>query len=203
MAESLWWYMRQRFPYAFRGRTPFNSSLFKILSASGKTALRVSQDALAERGALRMGTYDEYSLRALSDYPLPHLLRFEDRSAMAFGLESRTPFTDHRVVEFGLSLPLDYVAYKGWSKWGIRNILSSRIPEQVTWRREKVGFETPEQHLVTGLCNLINEQSGWCQSNLKSGALNEMLKRSQDSKSDAGLFWRLANINEWSIQWGK
>ena len=36
---------------------------------------------------------------------LPALLQVEDRVSMAHGLESRTPFVDHHVVEFAATLP--------------------------------------------------------------------------------------------------
>jgi asparagine synthase (glutamine-hydrolysing) len=36
---------------------------------------------------------------------LPSLLQYEDRNAMAFSIESRVPFLDHRLVEFVFSLP--------------------------------------------------------------------------------------------------
>lgn len=36
---------------------------------------------------------------------LPGLLRYEDRNSMAFGIEARVPFLDHRLVELALRLP--------------------------------------------------------------------------------------------------
>src|SRR5690606_29087742 len=38
---------------------------------------------------------------------LPVLLRYEDRNSMAFSVESRVPFLDHRLVEFYVNLPDD------------------------------------------------------------------------------------------------
>ena len=43
---------------------------------------------------------------------LPALLQVEDRVSMAHGLESRTPFVDHEVVEFAATLPA-IVKFKG------------------------------------------------------------------------------------------
>ena len=36
---------------------------------------------------------------------LPSLLRYEDRNSMAYGIESRLPFLDYRLVEYCLNLP--------------------------------------------------------------------------------------------------
>jgi asparagine synthase (glutamine-hydrolysing) len=47
---------------------------------------------------------------------LPTLLQFEDRNSMAFSIESRVPFLDHRIVEFAWSLPLEYKLSDGQTK---------------------------------------------------------------------------------------
>ena len=45
-------------------------------------------------------------LRFFFESNLPALLRYEDRNSMAFSVESRVPFLDHRLVEFALHFPL-------------------------------------------------------------------------------------------------
>ena len=74
---------------------------------------------------------------------LPSLLRYEDRSSMAFGIETRLPFLDYRLVEFAFSLPdeerLDGVTTKAIA----RRALGDRVPPGVLARRDKMGFETP------------------------------------------------------------
>ena len=51
---------------------------------------------------------------------LPALLRYEDRLSMAFSIESRVPFLDHRLVELAFALPDDVGRHAGWSKYGLR-----------------------------------------------------------------------------------
>ena len=48
---------------------------------------------------------------------LPMLLHFEDRNSMAHSIESRVPFTDYRLVEMALSLPLCLKWNRCISKW--------------------------------------------------------------------------------------
>ena len=74
---------------------------------------------------------------------LPALLRYEDRLSMAFSIESRVPFLDHRLVELVFALPDETRRYAGWSKYGLRRALEGLLPPSVVWRRDKKGFPTP------------------------------------------------------------
>jgi asparagine synthase (glutamine-hydrolysing) len=74
---------------------------------------------------------------------LPALLRYEDRLSMAFSIESRVPFLDHRLVELAFALPDDVKRRDGWSKYGLRRALADVLPADVVWRRDKKGFPTP------------------------------------------------------------
>jgi asparagine synthase (glutamine-hydrolysing) len=74
---------------------------------------------------------------------LPALLRYEDRLSMAFSIESRVPFLDHRLVELAFALPDAVKRHAGWSKYGLRCALDGLLPRSVVWRRDKKGFPTP------------------------------------------------------------
>jgi asparagine synthase (glutamine-hydrolysing) len=74
---------------------------------------------------------------------LPALLRYEDRLSMAFSIESRVPFLDHRLVELVFALPDDVKRRAGWSKYGLRRALDGLLPPAVVWRKDKKGFPTP------------------------------------------------------------
>jgi asparagine synthase (glutamine-hydrolysing) len=80
----------------------------------------------------------------ITKYILPSLLRYEDRNSMAFSVEARVPFLDYRLVEFVFSLPVDYRMRDGWSKWILRQAMNGKLPEQIRWRRDKMGYATPE-----------------------------------------------------------
>jgi asparagine synthase (glutamine-hydrolysing) len=74
---------------------------------------------------------------------LPALLRYEDRLSMAFSIESRVPFLDHRLVELAFALPDHVKRSAGWSKYGLRRALDGLLPRSIVWRRDKKGFPTP------------------------------------------------------------
>ncbi|MCX6318174.1 MAG: asparagine synthase (glutamine-hydrolyzing) [Bacteroidetes bacterium] len=76
---------------------------------------------------------------------LEELLRYADRNAMAHGREVRLPFLSHELVEFIFSLPSHYKIRKGWTKWLLRETMKKQLPENITWRKDKVGFEPPQK----------------------------------------------------------
>lgn len=76
---------------------------------------------------------------------LEELLRYADRNSMAHGREVRLPFLNHELVEFVFSLPARYKIRNGWTKWILRETMKSQLPETITWRKDKIGFEPPQK----------------------------------------------------------
>ena len=76
---------------------------------------------------------------------MEELLRYADRNSMAHGVEIRLPFLNHELVEFVFSLPSHFKIREGWTKWLLRKSMEDALPPAITWRRDKTGFETPQQ----------------------------------------------------------
>lgn len=72
-----------------------------------------------------------------------------DRAAMAYALESRAPYLDHRIIEFSLRLPLSYKIANGKGKWPLRNILYKYVPREMI-ERPKMGFGVPLDRWLRG-----------------------------------------------------
>lgn len=100
----------------------------------------------AHLGAFSASLADTFKLQQLevTSTNLPILLRYEDKNSMAHGVEARLPFLDYRLVEFCLSVPDRYKIRDGWTKWLLRHAMVGRMPAEVTWRKNKFGFEAPE-----------------------------------------------------------
>ena len=77
---------------------------------------------------------------------LPYYLRVDDTNMMAHSIESRHPFMDYRLVEFGRSLNDDLKIRDGWQKWLIREAIHE-IPNALRWRKDKKGFTTPQDQI--------------------------------------------------------
>jgi asparagine synthase (glutamine-hydrolysing) len=75
---------------------------------------------------------------------LQELLRYADRNSMAHGREVRLPFLEHELVQFLFLLPSHFKIKDGWLKWILRSSMRNQLPEQILWRKDKVGFEPPQ-----------------------------------------------------------
>jgi asparagine synthase (glutamine-hydrolysing) len=81
---------------------------------------------------------------------LPKLLRFADRSSMAFSREVRLPFLDHRVVEYLFAIPEDQKIRGAVTKFVLRNAMRGKVPEKILKRTDKKGFEAPQSAWLSG-----------------------------------------------------
>jgi asparagine synthase (glutamine-hydrolysing) len=67
---------------------------------------------------------------------MPTLLDRKDRMSMAWGLEVRVPFSDHRLVEYIWNIPWSMKNYNGMSKGILRRALSGLLPDEVLLREK-------------------------------------------------------------------
>lgn len=80
--------------------------------------------------------------RDLNWYLPDDILVKVDRAAMACSLETRVPMLDPRIVEFALSLPLEYNLSGGVGKQLLRSVLYRHVPKAMV-NRPKQGFAVP------------------------------------------------------------
>jgi asparagine synthase (glutamine-hydrolysing) len=92
----------------------------------------------------------EYSIYMIRRSIEPQL-RWQDRSSMAFSIESRQPFLDYRLVQFLLSLPKEEKYFNGTTKVILRKSMRGLLPDVVRNRVSKFGFPSPQKILVESL----------------------------------------------------
>lgn len=78
-------------------------------------------------------------------FGLEELLRYADRNSMAHSREVRLPFLSHELVAFIFSLPSSYKIRNGFTKWILRRAMEGLLPDNIVWRKGKIGFEPPQQ----------------------------------------------------------
>lgn len=147
-------------------------------------------------------SWDCFALQVLeiTKTNLPVLLRYEDRNSMAHSIEARLPFLDYRAVETALSLPGNVKIRDGWSKWVLREFMNGRMPEAVTWRRDKLGFEAPEKIWLDRHLEIM--RSKVLASPLLASLSDHRRLRRVWNSLDRRSRWRLYSVALWEEEFG-
>lgn len=74
---------------------------------------------------------------------LQALLHVEDRTSMAWGLESRVPLLDYRLMELMASVPPVIKFKNGHLKSLFRHAVKNLVPVEILERKDKMGFPVP------------------------------------------------------------
>jgi asparagine synthase (glutamine-hydrolysing) len=80
-----------------------------------------------------------------TQHGLEQLLRYADRNSMAHSREVRLPFLYHKLVEFIFTLPSHFKIHHGWTKYVQRKAFEGILPSEITWRKDKIGYEPPQK----------------------------------------------------------
>jgi asparagine synthase (glutamine-hydrolysing) len=131
---------------------------------------------------------------------LPTLLHFGDRNSMAFGVEGRVPFLDHRLVEFVFSIDNeDKINNKAETKSILRHAMADVLPQAIAQRKDKKGFVTPgEKSWLRGplehMLNIDHKQLTWLNQQKISNMISAYKK---GDNSQSKYIWRIAALNYW------
>ncbi|NNM87511.1 MAG: asparagine synthase (glutamine-hydrolyzing) [Phycisphaerae bacterium] len=111
-----------------------------------------------------------------------------DGASMANALEVRSPFLDHRVVEFANTLPNSLIVNRRRGKLLLRQAFGPLLPRSV-FTRKKHGFAVPVGQWFRGplrepLLDRLRDSAGFCHNYLSSAGVQQLvhqhLAREQD-----------------------
>lgn len=130
---------------------------------------------------------------------LPHLLRYEDRNSMAFSVEARVPYLDYRLVQFAFSEASHWRIHQGWTKWILRKAMEGIVPDEIIWRKDKVGFDTPERSWLQMLKPCLDEllMVEQLSEYLDAHKVKVLWATGSRSVTDDRLHWRWINLAIW------
>ena len=103
------------------------------------------------------GSCDALSMTQMKFSSLPYQLHSEDRNSMLFSVESRLPYLDPRLVEYVMGLPAGFKINDGYSKYILREALAD-LPEEIRYRKHKMGFPAPDQVWVKNNPEMIRQK---------------------------------------------
>jgi len=143
-------------------------------------------------------TFEEHVNLSIQ-YGMYELLRYEDRNSMAFSVESRVPFLDHRLVDFVRGLPNNQKINGGWTKYVLRKMLDKKLDDKVVWRKDKKGFVTPQQdwknELMTSLTTELKDSD--MPSLMDREYVLKLCDRDFSNASHLSEFWRAYSVVKW------
>ncbi|MBN1493536.1 MAG: asparagine synthase (glutamine-hydrolyzing) [Candidatus Omnitrophica bacterium] len=124
-----------------------------------------------------------------------------DKMSMAYALEVRVPFLDHRVVECAASIPGD-MKLKGFTtKYIFRKALEGLLPDKIVWRG-KQGYSFPSKNwLREGLRDYMYEtlrNSPLLKSVLDMNYLEHIMSEHISKRANYNhVLWALINLAVW------
>lgn len=148
------------------------------------------------------GILDATLLSDLMTYLPNDLLVKVDIASMANSLEARSPFLDHKVIEFAASLPESLKMRRFETKSLLKKVAARLVPREVIYRR-KMGFGVPigkwfRNELKEFVCGvLLSEKSldrGIIRRNVIKKYVNE---HTQGERDHAFQLWTLLMMELW------
>ena len=152
-----------------------------------------------------------YSLRKAIDQKLkitsiPHLLRSDDKNAMAFSIENRVPFLWDPLVQFAHTLPGEYlISNDGWQKFILRKAIEDLVPKEIAWRRDKIGYAPTESRwllanapFVTHILNskVLDKLPG-VRAEIVQAHWKKIADRNRTDGWRSDIIWRYISLIRW------
>jgi asparagine synthase (glutamine-hydrolysing) len=176
----------------------YSSKLRQQLAQSDPEAdIRDYYDKPRAIGSVDRMLYADYRSR-LPDHPV----MISDRMGMAFGLETRSPFMDHRLVEFGARLPLQYKVRGRQLRYLQRKLAQRYLPGELL-KKPKQGFASALPYLLKDEYVRIFDHMLKNSRLIDTGILNaapiqSLLRSHMAGRADHGnRLWLLVNLEAW------
>jgi asparagine synthase (glutamine-hydrolysing) len=127
---------------------------------------------------------------------LQEQLHSADRNGMAFGIETRFPFLDHKLVDYCIKLSRNLLVHDGYQKYILRKALEGLIPGEINSRSDKLGFQAPQDKWIMG------PLAPWIQERVNEPFVKKIPfytsgNQPQDNTNSQSLNWRWASLAEW------
>jgi asparagine synthase (glutamine-hydrolysing) len=139
-------------------------------------------------------------------YLADDILTKSDRMSMAHAVEVRTPFLDHRIVEFAASLPANLKIRGQVQKFILRDTMKDKLPASIL-RHRKVGFDIPTHDWLRGPLRamLIETLTAGAREHpelFRAGTLESLMRQHFERRVNIGYqLWGLLILFLWMKKW--
>jgi asparagine synthase (glutamine-hydrolysing) len=123
---------------------------------------------------------------------------------MHFGIETRVPFLDHRLVEWALAQPAGALVRQGWTKYPVRDYLHRRGLKAIAWRSDKLGFVAPQLRWIRELQAPLAESIAGMEvpAVLNRDAILQLATNPSPRPDHLTEFWRIYALLRWINHFG-
>ena len=141
----------------------------------------------------------------LNNYLPDDVLCKVDRASMAYGLEVRAPFVNHKVVEFSQNIPINKKIYNGEKKFLLKSILKKYLPKKL-YTGQKRGFSVPisdwlSNELKAALFDYSNQSLLKNQGIFDHAKINEIITNHQSQKvTNEKFLWSFLIFQKWYFE---
>jgi asparagine synthase (glutamine-hydrolysing) len=136
-----------------------------------------------------------------------NLLVKVDRASMACSLEMRTPFLDHRLIEFVAAIPADLKVRGFELKYILKKAAVQWLPHKIVYRQKR-GFSVPisrwmRRELRPWLDEALGEEKLRRQGMFNVPYARRLLKEHWSERADhRKILWALFCFQLWYDKWG-
>ena len=176
-------YLNKDFVFKSMIKIDYNEKLSKPKDIKGRHLINLLRDSVTGKG-------------------LSSLLRHGDRSSMKFSLESRVPFLTIDIAEFLFSLPENYlISNNGVTKHIFRDAMKGIVAKEILERKDKIGFEPPENQWLNSLKPHISSIIEDIKKNpiLETNVCIQTIENYfiDPNNIDSRVIWRIINYTRW------
>lgn len=101
---------------------------------------------------------NEYLYESYTSF-LPQVLHWGEHFAASFQMDCLMPFSNSKkLAEYVFSVPSTFKIHNGWNKYLLRKAMTGIIPDEVLWRKQKLGFYTPQGKWLSEMGEEIKKQ---------------------------------------------
>jgi asparagine synthase (glutamine-hydrolysing) len=191
------------------GRLIFPSISTYLLSILNyKKKLMVGDILLTKCASTHKDLFQQDLYCSLTFSALREYLRYEDRNSMAFSLETRLPFMDYRIIEFGYSLPNNFKIENGINKKILRKVAKNIVPDKIINRSDKMGFVSPQEEWQKTILKeymdgiILKDKIEMEFPFLHAENIERLYNDYKNNEfHDWSLFWRVCCLYEWKMLW--
>jgi asparagine synthase (glutamine-hydrolysing) len=157
----------------------------------------LTQSPLTQKNILRALAYLEFKTYLVS------ILNRMDKMSMAASIEGRVPFLDHRLVEWGMQLPVKHKLKGMQTKYAVKKLAERYLPNEVVHRR-KSGFGVPlgewfrNPTALGRYFDLFKERRYAERGYIRKEVVDTLVREHLEGKHDhSELLWLTVNLELW------